>query len=405
MKKLILILFTIINVSNVAFADSIESSVATAKPQHKVKKHRKAPTPITVKDTYFINSTFDFTYDGDVSGITAALQAYDPSVKIYPSLGKIASYPINLDLQHTDLVGIQSFIATKTNNRAKLQYDVSTNSLRLIYDTKITVATDAVRESLKWQSGETPSPVLSKYGLVLFPYGQYEPKITCQPLQLCDIQLEASEVVKSAVIGDSVQWNQGDGAIPIVYSGSDVTPTPHIVLKPVRGGLDTTLLVTTDKRTYYIKLLSSDSVSVSRAGFYYPGEEIQQLEQKRNNLVSEDDKKLSDNKVDPKNLHFDYKISGDTDAPFNPVQVFDDGIQVYIQMPDDLSSKNVPAFYALSTDGYTRNLVNFRYKKPFFVVDKVFDSGLLVYGRDDNEQSIKITRVQNKGFWSRLFGG
>lgn len=405
MKKLILILFTIINVSNVAFADSIESGVATANLQHKVKKHKKTPKPITVKDTYFINRTFDFTYDGDVSGVPAALQAYDPSIKIYSSLGKISSYPINLDLQHTNLVSIQSFIATKTNNRASLQYDANTNSLRIIYDTKITVATDAVKESLKWQSGETPSPVLSKYGLVLFPYGQYEPKITCQPLQLCDIQLEASEVIKSAVIGDSVQWNQGDGAIPIVYSGSDATPTPHVVLKPVRGGLDTTLLVTTDKRTYYIKLLSSDSVSVSRAGFYYPGEEIQQLEQKRNNLVSEDDKKLSDNKVDPKNLHFDYKISGDTDAPFNPVQVFDDGIQVYIQMSDDLSSKNVPAFYALSPDGYTRNLVNFRYKKPFFIVDKVFDSGLLVYGRDDNEQNIKITRVQNKGFWSRLFGG
>ena len=104
-------------------------------------------------------------------------------------------------------------------------------------------------------------------------------------------------------------------------------------------------------------------------------------------------------------MHFNYKISGDTDAPFNPVQVFDDGAHVYIQMPTNISTKNLPAFYVLAQDGETLQLVNFRYKAPFYIVDKMFDTGVLVLGLDENEQRITVSHQEKKGFWARLFGG
>ncbi|MCC2645157.1 MAG: conjugal transfer protein TrbG [Burkholderiales bacterium] len=375
----------------------------------KTKRKRRYYRQHTVKTqqvTYFANSSFDFNFNGDVAGLPAALQQYDGTTKILPNLGTVKAYPLNLELQHTNIKDIQAFVATKTQNRATLVYDQLNNTLRIIYDSKINVSTDALKQSQIWQDGGTPGPVLSKDGLVLFPYGQYEPKITCQPLQLCDIQLEAGEVVKGLMIGDSLRWNEGDGTVPIIYSGNDGKPSPHVVLKPTDPGLETTLLITTDKRTYYMKLYSSNSVNVSRVGFYYPDEQIQQMEGQRQKNESSDNLLLSDdNLVNPRDMHFNYEVSGDTSAPFNPTQVFDDGHHVYIQMATSISSKDLPAFYVLAPDGDTLQLVNFRYKAPFYIVDKIFDKGVLVLGLDDNEQRITISKAVQKGFWARLFGG
>jgi type IV secretion system protein VirB9 len=228
-------------------------------------------------------------------------------------------------------------------------------------------------------------------------------------MQLCDIQLEAGETINSLLLGDTINWLDNDESgikLPIIFSGPDNNQTPHIVLQPSREGLNTTLLITTNKRTYYIKLYSSNSVNVSRAGFYYPREQLDQLEVKRNANLTIENQTLSDsnNLVDPKDMHFNYTISGDTDAPFNPIQVFDDSKHVYIQMPNDLSSRNLPAFYVMAPDNSTLQIVNFRYKAPFFVIDKIFTKGVLVYGLDDNEQKITISKKE-KGFWARLFGG
>jgi P-type conjugative transfer protein TrbG len=378
------------------------------KPPKKTSRsnYRRSPKSSRTTLMYFANSSFDFSFNGDVAGLPGALQQYDNTTKVLPALGSAKAFPLNLELQHTNIRDIQAFVNTKTQGRATLTYDQQNNSLRIIYDSKINVSNDALKQSQIWQDGGTPSPVLSKDGLVLFPYGQYEPKITCQPLQLCDIQLEAGEVVKGLMIGDSVRWNEGDGTVPIVYSGGDTKPSPHVVLKPTDPGLETTLLITTDKRTYYMKLYSSNSVNVSRVGFYYPGEQIQNSEDQRQKNETKDNQVLSeDNLVNPKDMHFNYTVSGDTSAPFNPSQVFDDGHHVYIQMQSSISSKDLPAFYVLAPDGDTLQLVNFRYKAPFYIVDKIFDKGVLILGLDDNEQRITISKTSEKGFWARLFGG
>lgn len=386
-------------------ASSITSSSTAKKPQKRIVKKKVVRSPKPRDDLYFTNNTFDFNFSGNISQVPIELQQYDPLVKILPPLGKIAEYSISLDLQHTNLSAIQSYIATNTNNRVKLQFNQSENTLRLIYDTKITVAKDAVEQSLIWQDGQTPAPVLDRNGLVLFPYGQYEPKVTCKTLSLCDIQLQSGEEIQSALIGDSVNWNPQDGGVQVVYSGSGAKSIPHAVLKPKRAGLETVLMITTDKRTYYIKLFSSDSVNVSRAGFYYPDEEVTQVAQRKASLTNEDNKVVSDEMVDPKKIFFNYKISGDTDAAFDPVQVFDDGQKVFIQMPDNISSKELPSLFALAPDGYSKQLINFNYKKPYYIVYKLFDEAVLTLGVDDNQQSITITRVEKKGFWASLFGG
>lgn len=343
---------------------------------------------------FMAKSSFDMYYAGDVSGLPTILKDYDSSLKI-SILGLRQNLGVNIDAHDMSVSDLQEFIRNNTSGKAELIYNAKRNSLQLVYHKNNSVATDAIKESLKWQDGGTPSPVLHKDGLVLFPFGQYEPKITCQPLQLCDIQLQAGEVVKGLIIGDSVRWNEGDGSIPVVYSGDENAPVPHIVLKPSYPGLNTTLLATTDKRTYYIKLYSSSSANLSRVGFYYPADNVKQLTANQANAKAKDDEVLSDGpipNIDPRSLYFKYKISGDTSAPFNPVQVFDDGTHVYIQMQNNIKSKDLPSFYVLGNDDETLELVNFRYKAPYYIVDKIFDSGVLILGLDDDAQRITITR-------------
>lgn len=350
--------------------------------------------PIKQHKGFLGKTSFSLFYAGDVSGLPRILKDYDPSLKI-STIGHQQKLSINLDVEDVQIGDLEEYIKNNTSGKAQLIYNAKRNSLQLVYNKTNSVALDAIKESLKWQDGGTPSPVLHRDGLVLFPYGQYEPKITCQPLQLCDIQLQQGEVVKGLIIGDSVRWNEGDGSIPVVYSGDENKPIPHIVLKPSYPGLNTTLLITTDKRTYYMKLYSSNTSNLSRVGFYYPADQMKALEQKQQQAKAKDDETLSDGaipNIDPRSLYFKYKVSGDTGAPFNPVQVFDDGTHVYIQMPNNIRTKDLPAFYVLGNDDETLELVNFRYKAPYYIVDKLFDTGVLVLGLDDDAQRITIMR-------------
>src|SRR5207253_4303334 len=106
---------------------------------------------------------------------------------------------------------------------------------------------------------------------------------------VCMIELQSGEkLVGEPHIGDSIRWNLS----PAMY-GNGESSTSVIVLKPQTAGLDTNLLITTDRRAYYLRLLSKPEDYVARVAFAYPGEEEnerkwriqieQQKEQQRKN--------------------------------------------------------------------------------------------------------------------------
>jgi len=303
-----------------------------------------------------------------------------------------------------------------------LIFNADDNSVRLNYIGAMDVGSDAVSESLKWQQGGAPRPVLKQDGVVRFPYGEYQPVVTCQPLNLCDIELQSGEDIQGIVIGDSLRWNEGDNGIPIVYSGAAGNLIPHLVLKPSQGGLDTTLMVTTSRRTYMLRLKSSFSAYVARVGFYYPAEMIQKFNDNKaklktgnngttNGVTAKQTVALNpDMKMPLINLskvNYGYIVSGD-DYVWKPTQVFDDGVSVYIQLPDSVSSRSLPGICILvdgDENGGRCEMVNFRYNDHFYIVDKLFNQARLINGYDDHMQTITIKRKPEKpGFWARLFG-
>ena len=113
----------------------------------------------------------------------------------------------------------------------------------------------------------TPTP--GPDGRVLYVFGQGMPVMVCAPLRVCAVELEPGEHLQSQPqIGDSRRWE-----ITPVMSGSGLDQTPLLVVKPIEPGLETDLIIPTDRRTYVVRLISDPTRFISRLAFQYPADD------------------------------------------------------------------------------------------------------------------------------------
>jgi type IV secretion system protein TrbG len=74
-----------------------------------------------------------------------------------------------------------------------------------------------------------------------------------------------------------------------------------------------------------------------------------------------------------------------------PVRVFDDGQHVYIQMPATVQASEAPALL-VQTRGGESVLVNYRVRLPYYVVDRLFETAILVVGVGRQQDRVTIRR-------------
>jgi type IV secretion system protein VirB9 len=261
-------------------------------------------------------------------------------------------------------------------------------------------AVNAAEVSHQWETGvATPTPGAD--GRVVYIFGQGMPVMVCAPLRVCAIELQAGEHLESQPqIGDSRRWE-----ITPVLSGSGFEETPLLIVKPIEAGLETDLIVPTDRRTYVFRLISDPARFVSRLAFQYPGEDAAKWAafQARQDAAKRDaetvaeqarekDKRagvvpMAENALD--NLYFDYKLDGD--AAYRPQQVFDDGAHTYLIYPNDGRFRELPTLLIV-TSGKSE-LVNFRVDGSRYIVDRLFDKAVLVVGVGKKQTRVTITRA------------
>lgn len=250
-------------------------------------------------------------------------------------------------------------------------------------------AQEAVQMSEEWMA-EHNQPVVGQDGRVLYSYGAGLPSVVCAPLRVCIIELQPGErLVGEPHIGDSVRWNIS----PALFGHGD-SETTVIVLKPQNPGLDTNLLVTTDRRAYYLRLLSKPEDYVARVAFAYPEDEnknakwqeqlTKQKEQEQKNTIA----KLPSSSVDA--LYFDYKVKSKSES-LKPVRVFDDGQKTFIQIGRETQTREAPVLVVLGRDG-KQEMVNYRVKGDMYIVDRLFDRAELVLGTGKKAQKVEIER-------------
>lgn len=200
------------------------------------------------------------------------------------------------------------------------------------------------------------------------------------PLRLTDIQLQPGEkIVGTPAAGDTVRWVVGVGR-----SMQNGIEQQHIYVKPVKPGLHTTLIVTTDRRTYHIELHSYRETWMASVAWNYPHESMQQFLADRQMTTA--------GHVDVEKLHFDYKIDVRKGSrPFwMPVKVFDDGRKTFIQFPEEMMRREAPALFVTGADGKAQ-LVNYRMKNQYYIVDRLFDKAELRLGQQE-QQIVRIVR-------------
>jgi type IV secretion system protein VirB9 len=207
-------------------------------------------------------------------------------------------------------------------------------------------------------------------------------RIYAAPERVTDIALQPGETLGTIAAGDTVRWVIGD-----TTSGAGETKRTHILIKPFEPGLATNLLVTTDRRTYHLSLVSTGTTAMAALSWTYPQDaliawkhaaaEAQTAAPVARGLALEQ-------------LRFDYSISGDT-PPWRPLRAFDDGRQTFIEFPATLGVGEAPPLFVLGAKGEAE-LVNYRVNGRFYIVDRLFGAAELRLGTK-HQDIVRITRT------------
>ncbi len=251
----------------------------------------------------------------------------------------------------------------------------------------------AIAKRWKDTSATGMKPVQGPDGSISFLYGASQPSIVCAVMQVCDIQLQPGEKVQGLHLGDTARWT----AAPAI-TGTGANEIIHVIIKPHDVGLDTTLIVTTDRRTYNFRLRSHRTEFMPRVSFTYPDDALAKWEQiTKRETVERETKTIPQTGEYLGDLNFNYVIDGK--AAWKPVRVYNDGKKTIIQMPTTINQSEAPALLVVreSKAAFTDDeeiLVNYRVQGDRYIVDSVFDKAVLIAGVGRAQARITITRGQ-----------
>jgi len=272
-----------------------------------------------------------------------------------------------------------------------------------------------------------------KAGLVTFAYGSGIPTVVCALLELTDLAFEKGESILSVQLGDSVRWN-----IESAISGSANDSVEHLIVKPLEAGLKTSMLITTDRRTYHIRLKSTEADFMPAVVFSYPN----RLKLPSKKLYGDDSHLQYTSNYDSNEEHNDYSKSNsslkyysseqnvsyegnsrpalnvaatyndstqrrnynysvDGDSKIIPQNVYDDGKRTFIVMNNPINSSYLPVLQEISSESFLffgedkTNTINFTYFDNTFVVDGIYSHLRLISKNGEEKQSADVVRLES----------
>lgn len=229
-----------------------------------------------------------------------------------------------------------------------------------------------------------------KDGSINFIYGSTMPSVVTAPLRITDIQLEEGEYIKDVQIGDAARW-----VLSASVSGAGDSVVSHVIIKPTAPNLETTLLIATDKRTYHLNVISKKKDYMPIVGFSFVTDmqkslaiykqKIEAVEKAKTFEIVGGEKPVYGN-MD--SLNFEYRLTGDNPT-WKPIRVYNDGEKTYIQMPKVMLFNEAPILMVLDAND-NQQIVNYRLLEDRFIVDKLFDKGVLFMDIGSDRQSVVI---------------
>lgn len=207
-------------------------------------------------------------------------------------------------------------------------------------------------------------------------------QVYAAPGRVTVISLQPGEELVTVAAGDTVRWIVGDTS-----SGSGDELRINVLVKPIRSGLKTNLVITTSRRTYLLELTSTERAWMASVSWDYPRDRMLALQRQAQAAQAT---APVDTGLSLERIRFRYAISG-SNPPWKPLRAFDDGEKVYIQFPPGIAQGELPPLFVIGAQG-DGQLVNYRFRSPYYIVDRLFGAAELRLGGDGGDV-VRIERT------------
>jgi type IV secretion system protein VirB9 len=256
---------------------------------------------------------------------------------------------------------------------------------------------EAIAIAERWRADSATrgvSPSAGPGGTIQYLYGSTQPSIVCAVLQVCDVELQPGEQVNSIHLGDNVRWT-----VEPAITGYGPSEIQHLIIKPMDVNLDTSLIVTTNRRTYNLRLRSHRTQFMPKVSFVYPEDALKKWDEiKLRNREEHTRATIPETQEYLGNLDFNYTIDGE--GSWKPVRVYNDGVKTIIQMPRTMAQTEAPTLLVVrGKDGFfpwssntEEIIVNYRVQSDRYIVDTLFDKAILVVGVGSAQEKVTIMR-------------
>jgi type IV secretion system protein TrbG len=211
-------------------------------------------------------------------------------------------------------------------------------------------------------------------------------QVYAAPEKITDIALETGEEITSVSAGDTVRWVVGD-----TTSGAGASQRVHILVKPTRTDLKTNLVINSNRRTYHLELTATPETWMASVSWQYPLDQLAVL--RSTSSHAEAVAPIADG-IALDRLNFRYEVTGASPS-WRPLRAFDDGNKVYIQFPVGIGQGEMPPLFIVG-NGDKPELVNYRVRSPYYIVDRLFKIAELRLGGKD-AQIVRINRTDLLG--------
>ena len=208
-------------------------------------------------------------------------------------------------------------------------------------------------------------------------------QVYTSPGRITAINLQPGEALFTVAAGDTVRWIVGD-----TTSGSGDELRTSVLIKPTRVDLKTNLVIATPRRTYLVELSSTEHAWMASVSWDYPKDRMLALQRRAGAAQAAAPVDVG---LALEQLRFRYAISG-SNPPWKPLRAFDDGRKVYIQFPAGIAQGELPPLFVIGPEG-DGQLVNYRFRSPYYIVDRLFGAAELRLGADKGD----VVRIERTG--------
>lgn len=204
-------------------------------------------------------------------------------------------------------------------------------------------------------------------------------EIHCQTYHITDVVLEIGETITDTPFcSETDLWEIGTATREVAGEKQ-----MHLMLKPSRTGMSSSILIMTDRRCYHIEAKSFNDHFMPVVRWVYP-------KKFEFNIAGDGEKKVYTELgfVETEFISFDYRMKSSAvrRPSWLPKSVYDDGRRTYFVLDERTLHTKMPALFDKK-----KNLINYRVKNNILIVDELIDKVTLKVGKE------KVTVEKKKG--------